>query len=165
MSRLAILHLNQRDKADNCGDATWRLENAGGMVSLAGLIMTIHIQRTGFKTRPSLLRGKACSVTFVATAEGHGGGVATVIASGSGDPVQTELVASLAHPGDNVTGISDDAAALSTKRLGLLKAVRTLVNCHSRSRLGTLRDQHENCKSDGSGCAADRTHACDEVIE
>ena len=50
-------------------------------------------------------------------------GVATVIASGSGDPVVTGLVESLAHPGGNVTGIADDAAALSTKRLGLLKAV------------------------------------------
>lgn len=50
-------------------------------------------------------------------------GIATVIASGSGDPVVTGLVQSLAHPGGNVTGIADDAAALSTKRLGLLKAV------------------------------------------
>src|SRR5215831_12547868 len=50
-------------------------------------------------------------------------GVATVIASGSGDPVVTGLVQSFAHPGGNVTGISDDAAALSTKRLGLLKAI------------------------------------------
>ena len=50
-------------------------------------------------------------------------GVATVIATGSGDPVVTGLVASLAHPGGNVTGIADDAAALSTKRLGLLKSV------------------------------------------
>ena len=50
-------------------------------------------------------------------------GVATVIASGSGDPVVTGLVQSFAHPGGNVTGIADDAAALSTKRLGLLKAV------------------------------------------
>ncbi len=50
-------------------------------------------------------------------------GVATVIATGSGDPVKTGLVASLAHPGANVTGISDDAAALSTKRLDYLKAL------------------------------------------
>jgi putative ABC transport system substrate-binding protein len=50
-------------------------------------------------------------------------GVATVIASGSGDPVKTGLVASLAHPGGTVTGISDDAAALSTKRLDYLKAM------------------------------------------
>jgi putative ABC transport system substrate-binding protein len=50
-------------------------------------------------------------------------GIATVIASGSGDPVATGLVGSLARPGGNVTGIADDAAMLSTKRLSLLKAV------------------------------------------
>lgn len=42
------------------------------------------------------------------------------IASGAGDPVATGLVQSFAHPGGHVTGISDDAAMLSTKRLGLL---------------------------------------------
>jgi putative tryptophan/tyrosine transport system substrate-binding protein len=46
-----------------------------------------------------------------------------VIATGSGDPVATGLVDSLARPGGNVTGIADDAATLSTKRLGLLKAM------------------------------------------
>jgi putative tryptophan/tyrosine transport system substrate-binding protein len=50
-----------------------------------------------------------------------GTGVPTVVAVGAGDPVATGLVASLAHPGGNVTGISDNAATLSTKRLGLLK--------------------------------------------
>jgi putative ABC transport system substrate-binding protein len=63
------------------------------------------------------------TVSYPAAAAAKASGVATVIASGSGDPVQTGLVASLAHPGGNVTGISDDAGALSTKRLGLLKAV------------------------------------------
>lgn len=63
------------------------------------------------------------TVSYPAAAAAKASGVATVIASGSGDPVQTGLVASLAHPGGNVTGISDDAAALSTKRLGLLKAM------------------------------------------
>jgi putative tryptophan/tyrosine transport system substrate-binding protein len=48
-------------------------------------------------------------------------GVPTVIAVGAGDPVATGLIDSLAHPGGNITGISDDAATLSTKRLGLLK--------------------------------------------
>lgn len=47
--------------------------------------------------------------------------VPTVVAAGAGDPVATGLVASLAHPGGNITGISDNAATLSTKRLGLLK--------------------------------------------
>jgi ABC-type uncharacterized transport system substrate-binding protein len=63
------------------------------------------------------------TVSYPAAAAAKASGVATVIASGSGDPVQTGLVASLAHPGGNVTGISDDAASLSTKRLGLLKAM------------------------------------------
>ena len=48
-------------------------------------------------------------------------GVPTVVAVGAGDPVASGLVVSLAHPGGNVTGISDNAATLSTKRLGLLK--------------------------------------------
>jgi putative ABC transport system substrate-binding protein len=61
------------------------------------------------------------TVSYPAAAAAKASGVATVIASGSGDPVKTGLVTSLAHPGGNVTGIADDAAALSTKRLGLLK--------------------------------------------
>jgi len=48
-------------------------------------------------------------------------GIATVIAYGAGDPVATGLVQSLAYPGGNITGISDDAAVLTTKRLSLLK--------------------------------------------
>jgi len=61
------------------------------------------------------------TASYPAAAAAKASGVATVIATGSGDPVKTGLVASLARPGGNVTGISDDAAALSTKRLGLLK--------------------------------------------
>ncbi len=63
------------------------------------------------------------TVGYPAAAAAKASGVATVIATGSGDPVRTGLVASLARPGGNVTGISDDAAALSTKRLGILKAM------------------------------------------
>ncbi len=48
-------------------------------------------------------------------------GLPTVAASGNGDPVETGLIQSLAHPGGNITGISDVAAMLSTKRLSLLK--------------------------------------------
>lgn len=47
--------------------------------------------------------------------------VPTVIFLGAGDPVATHLIDSLAHPGGNITGISDNAAALATKRLALIK--------------------------------------------
>jgi len=42
---------------------------------------------------------------------------------GAGDPVGTGLVDSLAHPGGNLTGISDAAVQLSPKRLEFLKEV------------------------------------------
>ena len=48
-------------------------------------------------------------------------GIPTVAASGIGDPVETKLIESLAHPGGTITGISDVAATLSAKRLSLLK--------------------------------------------
>jgi putative tryptophan/tyrosine transport system substrate-binding protein len=63
------------------------------------------------------------TVGYPSAAAAKASGVSTVIGAGSGDPVATRLVASIAHPGGSVTGISGDAAALSTKRLGLLKAV------------------------------------------
>lgn len=48
-------------------------------------------------------------------------GIPTVGAIGLGDPVESKLIQSLAHPGGNITGISDVAATLSAKRLSLLK--------------------------------------------
>ena len=44
-----------------------------------------------------------------------------IVVTNSGDPVDTGLAASLAHPGGNVTGVSDIASELSAKRLALLK--------------------------------------------
>ena len=52
-----------------------------------------------------------------AKASGH----PTVAAAGTGDAVMTGLVDSFANPGGNLTGISESAGELSTKRLGLLK--------------------------------------------
>jgi putative ABC transport system substrate-binding protein len=61
-----------------------------------------------------------------------------------GDAEQTGLVASLARPGGNATGISDPATELSAKRLGILKeafpsAKRVAVIWNANDRAMTLR--------------------------
>src|SRR6267378_4224157 len=43
------------------------------------------------------------------------------VAFGGTDPVATRLIDAVARPGGNITGISDNATALSTKRLELIK--------------------------------------------
>jgi ABC-type uncharacterized transport system substrate-binding protein len=48
-------------------------------------------------------------------------GETPIVVTFSGDPVATGLVASLAHPGGNITGVSEVATELSAKRLALLK--------------------------------------------
>jgi putative tryptophan/tyrosine transport system substrate-binding protein len=61
------------------------------------------------------------TIGYPATLAARAAGIATVVAAGVGDPVATGLVKSLAQPGGFVTGISDNATILSTKRLSLLK--------------------------------------------
>lgn len=73
-------------------------------------------------------------------------GVPTVVAFDAGDPVATGLVDNLAHPGRNITGISDNATTLSTKRLELLKqavsSIRSVAMLWNKEDLGmTLRYQ------------------------
>ena len=46
-----------------------------------------------------------------------------IVFATAGDPVGTGLVASLARPGGNVTGLSSQTADLAAKRLGLLREI------------------------------------------
>jgi len=83
---------------------------------------------------------------YPAAAAMKGTGVPTVVAVGAGDPVATGLIASLAHPNGNVTGISDNATTLSAKRLELLKqavpSIRKIAMLWNKNDLGmTLRYQ------------------------
>src|ERR1700758_1109393 len=71
-------------------------------------------------------------------------GIPAVGAIGLGDPVETRLIESLTHPGGNLTGISDDATMLTSKRLQLLKelspALRKVAMVWNADDLGmTLR--------------------------
>jgi putative ABC transport system substrate-binding protein len=68
------------------------------------------------------------TVSYPAAVIAKSSGIPTVIATGSGDPVAAGLVASLARPGGNVTGLSDVATTLSTKRLSLLKEMLPQLN-------------------------------------
>jgi putative ABC transport system substrate-binding protein len=91
------------------------------------------------------------TIGYPSAAAAKASGVATVIGAGSGDPVATGLVASLARPGGNVTGISDDAATLSTKRLGLLKAMspqlRTVAMLWNKDDLGMSQRYDASAKA------------------
>ena len=91
---------------------TFEARGAGGQISKLGEIVRSMkadgvdvIVAAGFPTT------LACKVA----------NVPTVVFLGVGDPVATHLIDSLAHPGGNITGISDNAAALATKRLALIK--------------------------------------------
>ena len=84
--------------------------------------------------------------------------VPTVVAFGCGDPVATHLINSLARPGGVVTGISDDAATLSTKRLALIKQavpnVRRVAMLWNRDDLGmTMRYKSSSAAAQSLGVA------------
>lgn len=77
---------------------------------------------------PELVRGMKADKADVIVAVGFPTALAckvenvpTVVAFGAGDPVATNLIDGLSRPGGTVTGISDIATTLSTKRLALIK--------------------------------------------
>src|SRR3984893_10399094 len=79
-------------------------------------------------------------------------GIPTVVAFGVGDPVATGLVVNLARPEGNITGISDVATTLSTKRLGLLKEL--LPKLHRVAMLWNKEDLGMSLRYDASAKAA-----------
>ena len=79
-----------------------------------------------------------------------------IVVTLSGDPVATGLAASLAHPGGNITGVSEIAAELSAKRLALLKeavpSVHTVAVLWNADDLGmTLRYQAAEIEAKRAG--------------
>jgi putative tryptophan/tyrosine transport system substrate-binding protein len=77
-------------------------------------------------------------VSYPAALAANATGVPTVGANGLGDPVETRMIQSLAHPGGNITGISDEATMLTTKRLSLLQAL--LPKMHKVAMLWNKQD-------------------------
>jgi putative ABC transport system substrate-binding protein len=88
-------------------------------------------------------------------AKERAGNIPIVVAL-SGDPVATGLVASLAHPGGYITGVSEVATELSAKRLALLKeavpSVRTVAVLWNADDVGmTLRYQAAEAEAKRAG--------------
>ena len=82
--------------------------------------------------------------------------IPTVVAYGAGDPVATHLVDGLSRPGGNITGISDNAATLSTKRLSLIK-LAVPKRATGRNAMEQKRSRHEHAlRGIGEQCAVDR---------
>lgn len=79
-----------------------------------------------------------------------------IVAVIGGDPVASGLVASLAHPGGNLTGVSFLTARLTSKRLQLLlelvptvKRVALLVNPANPQRAGVIEDVERDARAMG----------------
>jgi putative ABC transport system substrate-binding protein len=92
------------------------------------------------------------TVGYPATLAAKASGIPTVVAAGGGDPVATGLIESMARPGGTVTGISDDATALSTKRLSLLKEL--LPNLRRVAMLWNADDLGMSLRYEASAAAA-----------
>ena len=78
--------------------------------------------------------------------------VPTVVAFGGGDPVATRLIDTRARPGGSITGISDDATTLSTKRLALIK--QAVPNLQRVAMLWNRDDLGMSMRYDASAAAA-----------
>jgi putative ABC transport system substrate-binding protein len=92
------------------------------------------------------------TISYPASLAAKAAGIPTVIAYGAGDPVATGLVDSMARPGGTITGISDVATTLSTKRLSLLKDL--LPNMRRVAMLWNMDDLGMSLRYEASATAA-----------
>jgi putative ABC transport system substrate-binding protein len=77
--------------------------------SLAGELLSSKVDLIATNNYPAAAAAKALTSNV------------PIVISGGGDPVKTNLIVSLSHPGANITGVSDVAVQLAPKRLGYLK--------------------------------------------
>ena len=94
-------------------DFTFEIRSAEGKVdrlpALAKALADAHVAVIVTRSYPAARAAKDATLTI------------PIVAHYAGEPVETGLAVSLAHPGGNVTGLSDLSTELSTKRLELLR--------------------------------------------
>jgi ABC-type uncharacterized transport system substrate-binding protein len=91
-------------------------------------------------------------VAVIATAGGTSSGLAAkkatatipIVFSVGDDPVKLGLVASLSHPGENITGVSNLLGALDAKKLGLLREIApkaTVIGILENPTIAAVKDR------------------------
>jgi putative tryptophan/tyrosine transport system substrate-binding protein len=86
----------------------WTNDDVGGLQTLAGELVQRQVDLILAWTTPAVIASKRATSTI------------PIVMVGIADPVGTGLVASLARPGNNVTGVSNLSAELSSKLVELL---------------------------------------------
>jgi len=103
-----------------------------GLRALAAELVAIDVDVIVTITTPAALAAKQATSTI------------PIVMSGSSDPVELRLVTSLAHPGGNVTGLTNNpGAGFVGKLIQLLKEAAPAV-----SRVGVLRDSTNRAEAD-----------------
>jgi putative tryptophan/tyrosine transport system substrate-binding protein len=103
-----------------------------GLRALAAEFVAIDVDVIVTITTPAALAAKQATSTI------------PIVMSGSSDPVELGLVTSLAHPGGNVTGLTNNpGAGFVGKLIQLLKEAAPAV-----SRVGVLRDSTNRAEAD-----------------
>ncbi|HEX3535225.1 MAG TPA: ABC transporter substrate-binding protein [Stellaceae bacterium] len=94
-------------------DFTFALRSADGKVerlpTLARELVDAHVAVIVTSSYPAVRAAEDATSTI------------PIVSINAGEPVETGLAATLAHPGGNVTGLSDMSSELSAKRLELLR--------------------------------------------
>jgi putative ABC transport system substrate-binding protein len=87
----------------------WAEAKTDRLPALAAELVRLKVDAIFTRSWPAAVAAKRATTTI------------PIVIFGAGDPVATGLVASLAHPGGNITGLGDVTTDLSAKRLELLK--------------------------------------------
>jgi putative tryptophan/tyrosine transport system substrate-binding protein len=116
-----------------------------GLVLGQNLVLVQRAAHGHLDRLPQLVDGLAASKVALIVADGYPAALIAkrrtslpIVAVGAGDPVEDGLVQSFAHPGGDVTGLSEVAAELSAKRLPFLK--EAVPNGHDVAMLWNAED-------------------------
>jgi putative ABC transport system substrate-binding protein len=92
-------------------EVRWATESTDQFPALAAELVRLRVDVIAVVSNPAIIAVKQATQTI------------PIVMMVAGDPVGTGLVASLARPGGNITGLSNLAEGLAAKRLELLKEV------------------------------------------